>query len=155
MQKVWRKRLSVFVRGWLCSIVIALLLATSIKSAIADWNVVPTGSMRPTIVEGDRIFVNKLAYDLKFPYTTWRLSAWDDPDRGGLGVDHPDRDDTTAKRREPATPLLLLGLGFVLVLEQILAHVRVVLFPRHPDRLDVDDEAFHCLSPSYVMRAGR
>ena len=40
---------------------IALVIATSFKSAVADWNVVPTGSMKPTIVEGDRIFVNKLA----------------------------------------------------------------------------------------------
>ena len=27
--------------------------------------------MKPTIVEGDRIFVNKLAYGLKVPFTTW------------------------------------------------------------------------------------
>ena len=25
------------------------------RSAVADWNDVPTGSMKPTIVEGDRI----------------------------------------------------------------------------------------------------
>jgi signal peptidase I len=35
-----------------------VLIATSFKSAIADWNIVPTGSMKPTILEGDRIFVN-------------------------------------------------------------------------------------------------
>jgi len=82
----WKKRLSLFWRGWGCSIVIALLIATSFKSAIADWNDVPTGSMKPTILEGDRIFVNKLAYDLKFPYTTWHLASWDDPKRGDIVV---------------------------------------------------------------------
>ncbi|MBW1892024.1 MAG: signal peptidase I, partial [Deltaproteobacteria bacterium] len=29
----------------------------TMKSAIADWNDVPTGSMEPTILIGDRIFV--------------------------------------------------------------------------------------------------
>ena len=37
--------------------------------AVADWNDVPTGSMRPTIREGDRILVNKLAYGLRMPFT--------------------------------------------------------------------------------------
>ena len=86
MLNKWKKRLSLFWRGWGCSIVIALLIATSFKSAIADWNDVPTGSMKPTILEGDRIFVNKLAYDLKFPYTTWHLASWDDPKRGDIVV---------------------------------------------------------------------
>jgi signal peptidase I len=66
--------------------VVALLIATSFKPAIADWNVVPTGSMKPTIVEGDRIFVNKLAYDLKVPYTTWHLAQWGEPHRGDIVV---------------------------------------------------------------------
>ncbi|UCF84970.1 MAG: signal peptidase I [Desulfobacteraceae bacterium] len=86
MLNKWKKKLSLFWRGWGCSIVIALLIATSFKSAIADWNDVPTGSMKPTILEGDRIFVNKLAYDLKLPYTTLRLAYWDDPKRGDIVV---------------------------------------------------------------------
>jgi signal peptidase I len=86
MFKKWKKKLSLFWRGWGCSIVIALLIATSFKSAIADWNHVPTGSMKPTILEGDRIFVNKLAYDLKIPYTTVHLACWNDPKRGDIVV---------------------------------------------------------------------
>ena len=34
----------------------------------------PTGSMKLTIMEGDRVFVNKLAHDLKVPFTTWHLA---------------------------------------------------------------------------------
>jgi signal peptidase I len=75
-----------FFRGWVGSLLVAFLIATSIKSAIADWYVVPTGSMKPTIVEGDRIFTNKLAYDLKVPYTTFHLASWDDPKRGDIVV---------------------------------------------------------------------
>jgi signal peptidase I len=86
MTKPWKTNVSIFLKGWIGSILIALLIATSIKSAIADWNVVPTGSMKPTIVEGDRIFINKLAYDLKVPYTTWHLAQWDNPARGDIVV---------------------------------------------------------------------
>jgi len=50
-----------------------------IKSSLADINFVPTGSMKPTILEGDFIFVNKLAYDLKVPFTTQHLAAWGQP----------------------------------------------------------------------------
>ena len=86
MGKDWRKGLKLFFQGWIFSLLIAVLIATSIKSAIADWNTVPTGSMKPTIVEGDRIFVNKLAYDLKVPYTTFRLAEWGNPQRGEVVV---------------------------------------------------------------------
>jgi len=66
------------------SMALVLVAVLSVRSAIADWNDVPTGSMKPTILIGDRIFVNKLAYDLKFPFTEWRLATWDDPDRGDI-----------------------------------------------------------------------
>ena len=75
-----------FWKVWLQPIIVALLLATSFKSAIADWNDVPTGSMLPTILIGDRIFVNKLAYDLKLPYTTRHLARWAEPRRGDIVV---------------------------------------------------------------------
>jgi len=81
-----RKKLLMFWRSWGWSLLLAFILATSFRSAIADWNIVPTGSMKPTILEGDRIFVNKLAYDLKVPYTTRRLFSWDNPSRGDIVV---------------------------------------------------------------------
>jgi signal peptidase I len=86
MSHTWKQRIGQFWRGWGWSLVVAILVATSFRSAIADWNDVPTGSMIPTILEGDRIFVNKLAYDLKVPFTTWHLARWDDPRRGDIVV---------------------------------------------------------------------
>jgi signal peptidase I len=35
--------------------------------------------MKPTIEEGDRVVVNKLAYDLKVPFTLVELMKWSDP----------------------------------------------------------------------------
>jgi signal peptidase I len=68
------------------SLAITVLVLFAIRSAIADWNDVPTGSMKPTIIEGDRVFVNKLAYDLKVPFTQWHLAEWDNPHRGEIVV---------------------------------------------------------------------
>jgi signal peptidase I len=75
-----------FFRDWGFSIVAAVLIATSFKSAIADWNDVPTGSMKPTILVGDRVFVNKLSYGLKIPYTTWHIARWGSPAHGDIVV---------------------------------------------------------------------
>ena len=75
-----------FLRGWGFSIVAAVLIATSFKSAIADWNDVPTGSMKPTILVGDRVFINKLSYGLKIPYTTWHIARWGSPAHGDIVV---------------------------------------------------------------------
>jgi signal peptidase I len=71
-------------KSGLISMALVLVAVLSVRSAIADWNDVPTGSMKPTILVGDRIFVNKLAYDLRFPFTGWRLFTWNDPERGHI-----------------------------------------------------------------------
>lgn len=54
------------------------------RSAVADWNDVPTSSMKPTIVVGDRILVNKLAYDVRVPFTMVSLYKLADPVRGDV-----------------------------------------------------------------------
>ena len=56
------------------------------RSAVADWNVVPTGSMQPTIEIGDRIVVDKAAYDLRLPFTHVSLVHRADPQRGDIVV---------------------------------------------------------------------
>ena len=85
MQNRDKVRLFSIWREWK-GLVIFLLLMVCFRSAIADWNVVPSGSMKPTIVEGDRIFVNKLAYDLKVPFSRISLARWNDPVRGDVVV---------------------------------------------------------------------
>ncbi len=66
--------------------VLFIILMFAFRSAIADWNDVPTGSMKPTILEGDRIFVNKMAYDLRIPFTHISLYKRADPERGDIIV---------------------------------------------------------------------
>jgi len=67
-------------------LLILLLIVFAVRSSLADWNDVPTGSMKPTILEGDRVWINKLAYDLKVPFTTWHLAEWSNPRRGDIVV---------------------------------------------------------------------
>ena len=110
MKKSLQKGLKNFFKGWGYSLIIALLIATSFKSAIADWNIVPTGSMKPTILEGDRIFVNKLSYDLKIPYTTIRLAEWDSPQRGDIVVFFSPADGTRLVKRVVGLPGDRLGM---------------------------------------------
>lgn len=63
-----------------------ILIVSSLRSALADWNDVPTPSMKPTIQVGDRVVVNKLAYDLKIPFTRVQVARWGDPERGDIVV---------------------------------------------------------------------
>lgn len=98
------KRLKHFLRHTAAPFTLTILLLCSFKSAIADWNVVPTGSMNPSIVEGDRIFVNKLAYGLKVPFTTYHLVHWDAPARGEIIVFASPVDGTRLVKRVVAIP---------------------------------------------------
>ncbi|MDD5045121.1 MAG: signal peptidase I [Candidatus Omnitrophica bacterium] len=66
------KKKSAF-RDWVESILIALILALFIRTFIVQAFKIPTGSMRMTLIEGDRILVNKFIYGAKVPFTDWRL----------------------------------------------------------------------------------
>jgi signal peptidase I len=66
---------------------IAFMLGiVTFRSACADWSVVPTGSMQPTIRIGDRILVDKAAYDIRLPLTHVSLVHLADPQRGDIVV---------------------------------------------------------------------
>lgn len=67
-------------RGFLTFIACMLVF----RAAIADWNHVPSSSMLPSILVGDRVIVNKLAYDLRIPFTFTRVTQWADPERSDI-----------------------------------------------------------------------
>jgi signal peptidase I len=99
-----------FWRDWLRSILVVVLAVTSLRSAVADWNDVPTGSMKPSILEGDRIVVNKLAYDLRLPFTSVRLGTWAHPRRGDIVVLFSPRDGTRLVKRVVGLPGDSIGM---------------------------------------------
>jgi signal peptidase I len=65
-----------------------LILATIIcfKSAIADLNSISGRSMQPTLLDGDKVWVNKLAYDMKIPFTDISLFSTGEPGRGDIVI---------------------------------------------------------------------
>src|SRR5262245_57549750 len=87
------------------------------RSAWADWVRVPTGSMNPTIIEGDRLLVNKRALGLRIPFTHVRLTAGEDPARGDIVVfDSPVNGQSLVKRVAAVPGDTLTMEGEVLVL---------------------------------------
>lgn len=68
------------------STLLFLALMVVFRSACADWNHVPTGSMKPTILEGDYILVDKMAYDIRIPFTHTSLARLGEPKRGDIVV---------------------------------------------------------------------
>jgi len=84
------------VREWVESIVIAFILAMFIRTFFVQAFKIPTGSMRPTLLEGDAILVNKFIYGPKIPFTDLRLPAFRQPKRGDVIVfiypDNPKKD---------------------------------------------------------------
>ena len=91
-------------RDWVKPLLVVGFVLGTFRSAVADWNDVPTGSMRPTILEGDRLFVNKLAYDLKVPFTLWHLREWREPARGEVVVFFSPHDGKRLVKRVIGTP---------------------------------------------------
>ena len=55
------------VREYVESIVVAVILALAIRTVVVQAFKIPTGSMRPTLMEGDRILVTKILYRVKSP----------------------------------------------------------------------------------------
>ena len=81
------------IKGWVSGtwkdnkgFIFFLILMFAFRSTFADWNTVPTGSMKPTILIGDRILVNKMAYNIHFPFTHFSLLKLADPERGDIIV---------------------------------------------------------------------
>lgn len=68
------------------SLLLFVVLLVVFRGAIADWHPVPTGSMKPTILEGDVVLQNKLAYDLKIPFTDITVANLGQPKRGDIVV---------------------------------------------------------------------
>ena len=86
MEKKIQKKKSV-LREWLEVAPIALILALIIRTFIVQAFKIPSGSMRPTLQEGDRILVNKFIYGAKIPFVQdMRLPRLRGPERGDVIV---------------------------------------------------------------------
>jgi signal peptidase I len=81
------------------SLLVFVSVALSARASLADHYVVPTGSMIPTVHEGDRVFVSKAAYGLRLPLSSTWLFRWTGPARGDVVVLESPTDGTVLLKR--------------------------------------------------------
>jgi signal peptidase I len=104
MKTSLRRYVGWFWREWLRPLALAAAIVFPLKSAVADWNYVPSGSMIPSILPGELVWINKLAYDLKVPFTTVHLAEWGNPQRGDVVVFYSPADGTRLVKRIVGLP---------------------------------------------------
>lgn len=63
-----------------------LLFVLIIRSFVFEPFRIPSGSMRPTLVKGDYIFVTKYSYGLRLPVTNTKIIETGEPERGDVVV---------------------------------------------------------------------
>lgn len=127
------------------SFVIFLCLMFIFRSACADWNTVPTGSMNPTIIEGDRIAVNKLAYDLHIPFTHISLLKLGDPERGDIAVFDSKVSDKRLVKRVVGVP----GDAISMINNQLVINGTAIQYEKSTGNID---QLEHLFSTTHVVR---
>ena len=91
-------------REWRGYIIFFCFIWVPLRSSVIDYNPVPSGSMNPTILEGDVVWVNKLAYSLRLPLTRIHLTQWSEPQRGDVVVVLSPEDGTRLVKRVVGVP---------------------------------------------------
>jgi signal peptidase I len=74
------------VKEYAEAIIIALLIALFIRTFVVQAFKIPSGSMKPTLVVGDHILVNKFAYGVKIPFIRKTLIPVGEPKQGDIIV---------------------------------------------------------------------
>jgi signal peptidase I len=89
----WRKS---EVREYVEAILMAVAVAFALRAFVVEAFKIPSGSMIPTLMVGDHIFVNKFSYGPAIPYTHSRVWTSMPPRRGDVMVfafpEHPEQD---------------------------------------------------------------
>jgi signal peptidase I len=75
-----------FLWEWARSVVIALALFFVVRAVFIEAFKIPTGSMEGTLLVGDFLLVNKLVYGAELPFTSVKLPALRNPQRGDVIV---------------------------------------------------------------------
>ncbi|MBV9950133.1 MAG: signal peptidase I, partial [Myxococcales bacterium] len=88
----WRKS---EVREYVEAIVMAVAVAFALRTFVIEAFKIPSGSMIPTLMVGDHIFVNKFSYGPAIPFTKARVWTSMPPRRGDVMVfafpEHPEQ----------------------------------------------------------------
>ena len=115
----------------------AVLVFLVVRAFFVEAFRIPSGSMIPTLLVGDWLFVNKLRYGPHVPFTAENLPGYAEPQRGDVVVfESPYQADEAARGADP-TPTLVKRLvgtpGDTLFMREGLLHVNGVPQPQHFD----------------------
>jgi len=100
-----KQRIKLIVKEWVEAIVIAFVLAMIIRAFAIQAFKIPSGSMRPTLKEGDRLLVSKLSYGPRIPFTEKRIHGFSKLKRGDVIV----FDSTVDPKKDFIKRLIALG----------------------------------------------
>lgn len=88
------------------AILVTVAIFLAIRTFLIEAYRIPSGSMIPTLLVGDWLFVNKLAYGPHVPFTAVNLPGYDEPARGDVivfvsptQVDQPEDPNPTLVKR--------------------------------------------------------
>ncbi len=79
-------------REWIEAFVVAAVIVTILRTFLFQIYKIPTTSMVPTLIPKDKIFVTKLLYGPKIPFTKFRIPGFREPKRGEVVVFVPPHD---------------------------------------------------------------
>src|SRR5436190_14207975 len=88
----------------------AVLIYLVIRQFLMEAFRIPTGSMIPTLLVGDWLFVNKVAYGASIPFTRYHLPGYTTPGRGDVVVFVSPYQADMAENHEDPTPVLVKRL---------------------------------------------
>jgi signal peptidase I len=74
------------VREYAETLIIALLIALFVRAFVVQAFKIPSESMKPTLLVGDHLLVNKFIYGIKIPLTDKKIIRFSNPQRGDVIV---------------------------------------------------------------------
>ncbi len=121
------------------SLIGAVLIFLVIRTFLVEAFKIPSGSMIPTLLVGDWLFVNKAVYGPTVPFTDIHLPGYSDPHRGDVVVFiSPYQADEAAQGNDPTPTLVkrLIGMpGDTIYMRQGMVYVDGKADPQGPGAL--------------------
>ncbi|MCP3851865.1 MAG: signal peptidase I [Gammaproteobacteria bacterium] len=92
-----------FLKNYI-SLILFFIILVFFRTAVADWNYVPSGSMEPTLFDGDWVLVDKTTYGPSVPIANIRLGKFNSPERGDIITFVPPHTDVLYVKRVVGIP---------------------------------------------------
>ena len=99
---------TVRIRAWIIGVLPAVAIFFGTRQLLAEPYRIPSGSMEPTLLVGDWLFVNKLRFGPHIPFTSHSLPGYATPRRGDVTVFvSPPQDISIRISPDEVTPMLV------------------------------------------------